>query len=164
MKLNLGSRNDAEEGWMNLDIVNYPEVDIIWDLNKHPYPFKNNTIEEIKAIHIIEHLDNPKRFLQEIERILKKGGKALIITPHFSNGLLTWGELEHKRTFSTNSINECDWNFKVEKRIIFGTFYRVLGIEFLANRFSNIYEIYLAWIFPAKLLEFRLIKNERRLQ
>jgi len=48
MKLNIGCGKDLKEGYVNLDVVNYGGNQI-HDLNKFPYPFEENTFDEIYA-------------------------------------------------------------------------------------------------------------------
>ena len=49
-------------------------------------PFKDDTFEIIYAGELIEHLYNPDFFLNEVKRILKKGGYLILSTPN----LCTW--------------------------------------------------------------------------
>jgi len=56
-------------------------TDIKHDLNIFPYPFKNESITNIVAGEVIEHLHNPYEFLKECHRLLKKGGRMIITTP-----------------------------------------------------------------------------------
>ena len=45
--------------------------------------FTNNAFDIIIAFHVIEHVKNPNHLLNEITRILKRGGLAVISTPDF---------------------------------------------------------------------------------
>lgn len=45
-------------------------------------PFASNSFQSLLCSEVLEHLPNPKRAIQEIARVLKPGGKALITTPH----------------------------------------------------------------------------------
>lgn len=38
----------------------------------HYLPFKNNSIEQVYSNHVIEHLDDPERFLEECNRVGKR--------------------------------------------------------------------------------------------
>ncbi len=80
-KLNLGCGSDIKKGFVNIDLYS-DEADIKWDLDKYPYPFKDNTFDFIFASHIIEHLDDPTRCLQELRRILKVNGDLRMIIPY----------------------------------------------------------------------------------
>jgi len=97
MKLNLGCENKRISGYINVDVDPNSSADIIADLNKR-FPFEDNTISEIKADDIIEHVDNPIAFLNECWRVLIVGGKLLIHVPHFKDGSAYFPE--HKTLFS----------------------------------------------------------------
>lgn len=45
-------------------------------------PFKDNSYEFIIASEILEHLNDPRAAAEEIWRILKPGGKAIVSTPY----------------------------------------------------------------------------------
>lgn len=45
-------------------------------------PFKDNTFDVIYAAELIEHLYDPDFFLEECNRVLKKGGVVVISTPN----------------------------------------------------------------------------------
>lgn len=53
------------------------------DVDKDKLPFYNNSIESIICIHLMEHLRNVPRFLEECYRILKKSGIIVIISPNW---------------------------------------------------------------------------------
>jgi len=44
-------------------------------------PLKNNSIDLVFSQHVFEHLPHPSLAFKELERVLKPGGKAIIITP-----------------------------------------------------------------------------------
>ena len=83
MKLNMGSGEDKRPGWVNVD--NRPEVkpDVVWDLEKFPYPFPDNSAEEIMWKDSLEHLSwrVVDKALRETFRILKPGGRVYIQCP-----------------------------------------------------------------------------------
>jgi len=81
IKLNLGCGNDIKEGWVNVDIHNFGQ-EVIWDLDRVPYPFDGNSAEVILMQDIIEHLKSPKLVLKEIYRIASDGCTLVIRTPH----------------------------------------------------------------------------------
>ncbi len=60
----------------------YPDVTFIHDnippLNK----VADDSFDVIISFQVIEHIKNDKLFLQEIKRVLKPGGKALLTTPN----------------------------------------------------------------------------------
>ena len=57
MKLNLGCGKNIRDGCINLDLTKHSDgVDIVHDLNVIPYPFDDNTFDEIFALSVFEHL------------------------------------------------------------------------------------------------------------
>ena len=79
-KLNLGCGNDYKEGYINID--NNPKVktDIKNNFMDEIISLKDNSVDEIFARSIFEHLGNPLNFLLECKRILKPGAKLIIFT------------------------------------------------------------------------------------
>jgi len=103
MKLNLGSGRDIKEGWTNVDFIKAEGIDVVWNLDKFPYPFKDNSVDEILLNHILEHLWYPEKVIEELWRITKYKGKITIRVPHFSCWAV-WGDIIHKRTFTHTSL------------------------------------------------------------
>lgn len=56
------------------------------DLNE-PFPFADQTFDVAMAIEIVEHLENPRRFLRELSRTLRPGGVAVVSTPNLTSVL-----------------------------------------------------------------------------
>ena len=83
VKINLGSGEGKLPGYVNVDIRPEVNPDILWDLEKLPWPFKTESADEILARDIIEHLSwrVVEDALKECYRILKHGGKLIIQTP-----------------------------------------------------------------------------------
>ena len=81
--LDLGCSRRKIPGAIGVDISPDSQADVLHDLNKSPYPFSDNSFDEIFAKHIIEHLDKPEVLIKEIFRLLKPGGTAFIETPPF---------------------------------------------------------------------------------
>jgi len=83
MKLNLGCGGDKRDGWVNIDIRKEVKPDKVLDLEKTPYPFESESVDEILAKDVIEHFSfrNVEKIVKEWHRILKKGGKLTIQTP-----------------------------------------------------------------------------------
>ena len=47
-----------------------------------PFPFQENQFDTIVTFQVIEHIKKDEEFIQEIYRVLKPGGRALITTPN----------------------------------------------------------------------------------
>ena len=60
--------------------------------------FSDNSFDTIVSFQVIEHIQDDRLFLQEIYRMLKPGGKAIISTPNITHTLSRnpWHEREYK--------------------------------------------------------------------
>jgi hypothetical protein len=100
MKLDIACGNHKDLGWVGIDIQPLPGVDIVHDLNVHPWPVESGSVEEAKAWHIVEHIPpvavterGTRRpfieFMNECWRVLQPGARIDIETPHgASDGFL----------------------------------------------------------------------------
>ncbi|GAG04729.1 unnamed protein product [marine sediment metagenome] len=102
MKLNMGGGLIKKEGFTNVDILK--GADIKHDLNKSPYPFKDNSIEYIYTSHTLEHLKEPELFFNEVQRILKKGGRCEIIVPHYKY-VAAYSNFGHRGFYDKSAID-----------------------------------------------------------
>lgn len=80
-KLHLACGNDYTEGYINVDLYNTSKIDQQFDIRKVPY--STNSVDEIKAFHVIEHFDwfEIHDVFQEWLRVLKPGGRLWAETP-----------------------------------------------------------------------------------
>lgn len=62
-----------------------------------PFPFEDNSFDSIVTFQVIEHVKDDEGFIQEIHRVLKPGGMALITTPNIKMTLSRnpWHEREY---------------------------------------------------------------------
>ena len=51
------------------------------DVDQNPLPFPDESFDVVNASHVIEHLQNMTKALQEIERVTKPGGIIIIGVP-----------------------------------------------------------------------------------
>jgi SAM-dependent methyltransferase len=50
------------------------------DIDSEKLPFPNNTFDEVYSKNLLEHLRNPNTAIGKMVRVLKKGGRLIIIT------------------------------------------------------------------------------------
>ncbi len=86
MKLDLGCGKNKAAGFIGVDSIAFDGVDVVADL-RQPWQWKDGEVEEVHCSHFLEHLTSPERvhFFNELHRVLKPGGQARIITPHWSH-------------------------------------------------------------------------------
>ena len=81
MKLHIGGK-EAKEGWKILNIQKKENVDFVGDMSDLSQ-FKDNSIDEIYASHVFEHVKyiDTKKTLIGVHRVLTPGGKFYISVP-----------------------------------------------------------------------------------
>lgn len=149
-KLNLGCGRARKQGYVNLDSCKVVNPDVLWDLNKFPYPFEDNTFEEILAYAILEHLEDTVKVMEELHRISKAGARVKIKVPYWASyGFAT--DPTHKSMFTEATFEyftgEADYGFITEAR------YNILRID-------RIYHPKLKWVPTFIKKRLRLILNE----
>ncbi len=98
-KLNVGSGAFKKEGYLNVDVDARFNPDILHDLDRIPYPFKENAFSLIEADHVLEHLKHPFETIREMHRLTEQGGHIVIRVPHFSRG---FSHPDHKCGFDVS--------------------------------------------------------------
>ena len=88
---------------INVDAYNSCDPDIVWDLNKTPYPFLDNSFDLILANHILEHLPNWWGAFNECARVLREGGILELWVPGAGSDSI-FGYRDH-----VNEINHCSF-------------------------------------------------------
>lgn len=84
LKLNLGCGHNKVEGFVNVD--KYGEPDVKHDLEVFPWPWPDSSVEEVRLIHVLEHLGrDPEVFIgimKELFRVCRGGALITIHVPH----------------------------------------------------------------------------------
>jgi len=174
--LDVGCGNAKTPNAIGIDSNPTTQADVIHDLNSYPWPLESNSFDLIIGSHIIEHVADMVKFLEEIHRLGKHGAKVKFVTPHFSSRF-SFTDPTHLRHLGIRSFD-----YFVARRQIRHTFitrvfetqyavpdfyvqplfkityahmrlarpFRLTGIQWLANRFPDFYELYLTFILPAR--------------
>ena len=115
-------------------------------------PFSDNEFDVIFCNHVLEHIPDDKKAMQELYRVLKKGGFGIFQIPQ---------DLSREKTFEDNSITD-----KKERAKIFGQYdhVRVYGRDYFNKLRSVGFKVdevdYTKKIAPEKLERFCLMKGE----
>ena len=82
--LGCGSRKRNPQS-VGIDILDYPEVDIVGDVVCVLQQFPDSCVSAVFAHHFIEHLIELDTLMNELERVVKVDGVIDFVAPHFSN-------------------------------------------------------------------------------
>ncbi len=79
--------SDRFERYVGVDVVNYQGFPADGEfrqaeLDADEWPVPGDYAEIVTAIEIIEHLENPRKFVRELVRVAKPGGWVIVSTPN----------------------------------------------------------------------------------
>ena len=115
-------------------------------------PFKDNTYDIILCNHVLEHIPNDTKAMQELYRVLKVGGMGIFQIPQ---------DLNRATTFEDNTIND-----KKERTKVFGQYdhVRVYGRDYFDKLRSIGFKVdevdYTATLSEEAIKKFCLTKGE----
>ena len=138
----------------NLDYLttdlNSPLADVKADICN--LPFEDNTFDVILCNHVLEHIPDDTKAIQELYRVMKVGGIGIFQIPQ---------DLSRDKTFEDNSIKD-----KKERAKIFGQYdhVRIYGLDYFDKLRSVGFKVeevdYTATLSEADLNKYRLAKGE----
>jgi len=123
LKIDLAAGQNKKEDYYGIDISSDIDgIDLVYDLTMYPWPIEDNSVELINCSHYMEHIphldikgilkqsdsfeefksnvikskDGFINFINELDRILKVGGKATITVPHYMS-VRAFGDPTHTR-------------------------------------------------------------------
>jgi SAM-dependent methyltransferase len=152
------------------------KADVICDLDRFPYPFADRSFDHVRAIHVIEHVADVIKTMEEFYRLLRAGGRLRIETPHYTDfsSFCDPTHRSHLNSYSFRYFGEDDAGFgyytaakfrEISVRVKLLAFWRWLGFEFLVNRFPRyrrFWEHYLCFVVRGKVMEFEFERPEVR--
>lgn len=173
MKLNLGCGNRHEAGYVNVDISPVHKPDQVWDLNEFPYPWSDESIDEVRMRGVLEHVDSVIATMDEIWRILKFSRHVYIEVPYVTH-FQAIGHPQHKHFFHCGTFGWLDEHsrtkpgmerytdryFRILKnRLVFADHLKMY--EEMFNAYPRVYNSsFLAKLIPASVLDVVLEKVE----
>lgn len=130
--------------------LNSPLADVKADICD--LPFKENEFDFILCNHVLEHIPNDTKAMQEIYRILKPGGTAILQIPQ---------DLNRENTFEDDSITD-----RKERERIFGQYdhVRIYGRDYFDKLRSIGFKVeevnYTNQLSTEEIDKYRLAKGE----
>ena len=172
-KLNLGCGKDYREDCVNVDGSDNVKKDVKHDLNEYPWPFKDNELDVVYCMDVIEHLEKPTKAMEELHRICKNRARVIIRSPHFSSQV-AYSDLQHFKPFSVQIFNDYTGKSEhsYESNVVFNIVVNMIlflkGYKYFwnylverlvnaSNFTKNAYETTFLWsLFPAQNVYFEL--------
>lgn len=100
--LNVGSKAvKFGPNWINLDVVPGPGVDVVGDA--HALPFPDARFDAVVLSAVLQYCRNPWRVIEEVRRVLRPGGVALVNAPFLQPYCKEAGSIDRYR-FSRDGL------------------------------------------------------------
>lgn len=168
--LDVGCGINKYPGAIGVDRNVHTRADVVADLDHIPYPFFDSSFREVRAIHVIEHVADVIRLMEEFHRVLEPDGIAVIVTPHYTDfsSFCDPTHRWHLNSFSLRYFGEDHAGYSYYSRARFReisttvrllALWRYLGFELLVNRsraFRRFWEFYLCYLIRGKVIEWKL--------
>lgn len=96
--IELGCGPNKSPGVIGVDMLPLEGVDVVHNLEEPLSFIPDNSIDELRSSHLLEHVSDLDQLIREIHRVLKPGGKHVAVVPHFSNPYY-YSDYTHQRFF-----------------------------------------------------------------
>lgn len=174
MILDVGCGRNKYPGAIGIDQNPDTAADVLCNLDRPPYPFLDNQFDEVRAIHVIEHVADVLATMKELHRLARPGAKIVVVTPHYTDfsSFCDPTHRWHLNSFSFRHFGEDHGGFgyytsqKLRETLVHVrllALWRWLGFEFLVNYsrwFRRFWEYYLCYVVRGKVItfEFEVLK------
>jgi SAM-dependent methyltransferase len=166
--LDVGCGINKFPGAIGIDRNPHSRADVLCDLDRFPYPFRDGSFDSIRVIHVIEHVSDVIRAMEEFHRLAAPAGRLLIATPHYTDfsSFCDPTHRWHLNSFSFRYFGPDHGGFgyysgarfrEISVRVKLLALWRRLGFEMLVNhsrRFRLFWEHYLCFVIRGKVMEF----------
>jgi SAM-dependent methyltransferase len=168
--LDVGCGINKLKGSVGIDRNPASRADVLCDLDRFPYPFRDSSFDALQAVHVIEHLSDVIRTMEEFHRLVRDGGEVYIVTPHYTDfsSFCDPTHRWHLNSFSLRYFGPDHGGFgyyslttfeEISVRVKLLALWRWLGFELLVNsfpRYRRFWEHYLCYVVRGKVIEWRL--------
>ena len=165
--LNLGSGSKKFSGdVLNVDRENYPNVDVVAD--GCFLPFLNETFDAVLLEDVLQHVKYPNIFVDELKRVLRKGGTIYIVAPFVSCFCAYPSDFQRYTLEGLRALFE-DFS-EVESGVYRGPSVALInvmsdyfaGLFPIKNKDLNVFikSVFTLFVFPIKYLDMLLVKRK----
>lgn len=84
MKIDLGAGRVKRAGYLSVDRLRTPGVNLVCDAERR-LPFLDSTVDEIFSRHLFEHVRNLIQLFEEVHRVCKPGARVIINVPYYTS-------------------------------------------------------------------------------
>jgi len=163
VNLGCGSRKGPHE--IGMDRYPGSRADILADLSVK-LPFADNSVDEVIADHVLEHVLDLVALVEEVHRILVPGGRFSVEVPYFAHPD-SFRDPTHRRFFTWDSMDYfveglkpaeytgISFTYRNRKLLFPGGFWGLVG-KFIFALSPRRYEKYYARSFPARAIKMEL--------
>ena len=155
-------------GSIGIDRNPSSNADVVCDLDRFPYPFADHSFDRLRAIHVIEHVADVIKTMEEFHRLVRRGGRVRIETPHYTDfsSFCDPTHRSHLNSYSFRYFGDDHGGVgyytsvkfrEISVHVKLLAFWRWLGFEFLVNNFPRdrkFWEHYLCYVVRGKVMEF----------
>jgi SAM-dependent methyltransferase len=168
--LDVGCGVNKRPGAIGIDRNPASRADVLVDIDRFPYPFRDASFDALQAVHVIEHVSDVIRTMEEFHRLVRPGGEVFIVTPHYSD-FSSFCDPTHRWHLNSYSLryfgpDHAGYSYyspvrfeEKSVRVQLLSLWRWLGFELLVNafpRFRRFWEHYLCFVVRGKSIEWRL--------
>lgn len=173
-ELDLGCGINKRPGSVGVDSNRDTAADVIADINSGALPFRDSSFDRVYLIHVIEHVEDVVKTVEELHRVCRAGGVIRLETPHYTDfsSFCDPTHRWHLNTFSFRYFTE-QGGFSYYSRsrmrersleVKLLRLWRLLGFEYLVNHsrgFRKFWEHYLCYVVRGKVMifEFEPLKS-----
>jgi SAM-dependent methyltransferase len=172
MIIDLGCGNKKSAGAIGVDMNIRSNADVIHNLDAFPYPFEDNTVDQVICHDVLEHVADFVGTMEEIWRISKPDTRIEVTAP-FMSSVNFYSDPTHRRAFTSRSFDYFLPGTEVHKHSYSKAVFEMLSCEYdpvgrhlrrlsnrlllsWANRHKTLYEERFAFIYPVYQIHFLL--------
>ncbi|MBF0595257.1 MAG: methyltransferase domain-containing protein [Candidatus Omnitrophica bacterium] len=112
------------------------------ELENGALPFTDNYFDVVFSKSVIEHLFNPEKFVSECRRVLKPGGRIIMMTPDWESTMkVFFDDYSHRQPYTRTALKDLLTMFK----------FREVSAEIF-------YQLPVVWRYPALKIVSRILQ------